>query len=153
MVLSFESTVPRRARAALLALIRPIASLRVLALALTAALVLTQTSSALHELLVPHRVCAEHGHRIHAGQTASPRVDRPDGSQGPAARSHRAAESDHHEHCAPPARPEPGGLPLLRAVVAMLAPIGQGSAFATTRVVVHAGPAILLVAPKQSPPA
>lgn len=61
MVLCFVSTVQSRLRMALFASIRPAASLRALAAMIVAVLLVNQTSSALHELLVPHRVCAETG--------------------------------------------------------------------------------------------
>ena len=152
MVLCFVSTVPNRFRVALFASIRPAASLRVLAAMIVAALLVTQTSSALHELLVPHRVCAEHGHRIHAGEASDWGFDAPARGRGPGVGADLTEESDQHHHCAPPARPEPAALLLQRATDAILAPITGGRALAATRVLVHAGPTILLYAPKQSPP-
>ena len=153
MVLCFAFTVSSRSRNAPFAASRSIASLRWLAATLGAALLLTQLSSALHELLVTHRVCAEHGHRIHASDAAGPNFDRPAGVRGPAAGTSRGADSEHHEHCAAPARPDSAGVQLQRAAVAMLAPIAGKALAAPARVSVVAGPSILLVAPKQSPPA
>jgi hypothetical protein len=152
MVLCLIRTVSIRARAASFAALRSIASLRWLALTLVAALLVTQMSSVLHELLVSHRVCAEHGHRIHANGTAEPGLDRQVSDRGPAAESSRAADSDHHDHCTAPARPEPTGVSLLRAAVATLAPIADEDRVAPERVTFDAGPSLLLIAPKQSPP-
>jgi hypothetical protein len=126
--------------------------LRWLALALVATLLVTQTSSVLHELLISHRVCAEHGHRIHANGTAERGLDGRASDRGPTAESSSAADSDHHEHCVAPARPEPTGVSLLRAAVATLALIADEELVAPARAAFDAGPSLLLVAPKQSPP-
>jgi hypothetical protein len=152
MVLCLVRPVPRRALLVLFALVRSAVSLRALAAVLVTALLLAHASNALHELLVPHRVCAEHGHRVHANEApegaalGTPRV------RGPAASPERAAEPVHHEHCAPPARPEGATAPPLRTKIATLAPIVGKAPAATARLAVRAGPSILLIAPKQSPP-
>jgi hypothetical protein len=126
------------------------AALRVLAAALTIVLLSAQGASALHELLVPHRVCAEHGHRVHGSAldhaSAAPRT-----GAAPAALP-GTADSEDHEHCALAARPEQTGLTLQRAPSSELARVADFARRSTERELLRAGPPLLLVAPKQSPP-
>jgi hypothetical protein len=151
MVLCFALHVPRRPPVPF-AFMRPAASLRVLAALLVAALLLAQTSNALHELLVPHRVCAEHGHRVHADEVSERGIGATAPVRGPAADAEGSTEPDHHEHCAPPARPEQARSGPVRAETATLAPIAGKAPAVIARLGAVPGLAILLMAPKQSPP-
>ncbi len=145
-------SVKRCTRAAIPTLPRPASALRALAAVLVALLLLAQGASALHELLVPHRVCAEHGHRVHgnAASVGSFQVSRAGGL--PVAIPGSAAEPEAHEHCALPARPQQTGVCLEHPSIGELARVLHFSRLPVERAPLRAGPPILLVAPKQSPP-
>jgi len=131
---------------------RPAAALRALAALLVALLLLAQGASALHELLVPHRVCAEHGHRVHGDAVLVRSFQASRAGAVPAAIPGSAAEPEAHEHCALPARPQQNGLRLERPSIVELARVVHFSRLPAERTPLCVGPPILLVAPKQSPP-
>jgi hypothetical protein len=130
------------------------ASRRPLALRLAAglaALLLVggQGLSALHHALVAHRVCAEHGEWIHGAEHAA------DGATSAArSREVRAADGagESHEHCAVLGRVD-GHRAAVAPGVAVAAPPDVPAA---PPAVVARSPwpgALLLIAPKTSPPA
>jgi hypothetical protein len=130
---------------------RPLQALRALAAAVTLLLLAGQALATLHQLIVPHQLCAEHGHLVHAKRSSArtPSSEQPLGELAqPGAR-----DSDEHAHCSLAVRREERRCVLGNATASVSAPSEcSASTPALERAAPSAGPPLLLLAPKQSPP-
>lgn len=109
---------------------------------------------ALHQLLTPHRICAEHGHFVHGRGEASGSLASSKGAEKPAVSSESGPESHEHHDCCLAARSRDERAVLLAesptieaAALEAQQPHAEGASTALS------GPSILSFAPKQSPPA
>lgn len=114
-------------------------------------LVASPLAEALHAVLVPHAICAEHGEVVHA-HGASSASAQPDGAV-PSIDADATAQESSHGHCtiiaersrqiAPPNASEAWLLPALRA---------QAEPFVTRAARASTSLELTLLAPKTSPP-
>jgi hypothetical protein len=118
---------------------------------LAALLALAPASSVLHNLVVRHGTCAEHGEPVDL--TAAAAAPDADWSHA-AATAHLApgapAAEHEHEHCAVAAHARENASPP-RPTVTLLSPPALATETIPLPVLTH-GPAPLLLAPKHSPP-
>jgi hypothetical protein len=129
---------------------------RIRALAAAVILILAggQALGALHQLLVPHEICAEHGHFVHGQGEASGSLGSTKGAEKPAISSSSGPESHEHHDCCLAARSRDE-----RAVVPVASLTIEVAALAAQQPVADdastplSGRSILSFAPKQSPPA
>jgi hypothetical protein len=125
-------------------------ALRALAAALTLLLLGGQALATLHQLVVPHRLCAEHGHLIHAEKPAARSEYR--STQGPLVQT-GSRDGDEHGHCALAVRrDELRSAVLLSNEACVSPPIIALATKLFARVEPSAGPPLFELAPKQSPP-
>ena len=126
---------------------------RALATALAVLLLGGQALSALHEIIVPHEVCAEHGERVHGSSHAVASISK-HAQPANSISTSDTPEAHEHDHCTV----------VIRRVEQLAAP-GDHSTFLIAidstlaskigkpRAPRAVGPALLQLAPKQSPPA
>jgi hypothetical protein len=129
------------------------AALRLLPVALPVSLlVLGHLLSALHALIVPHTVCVAHGVATHETQHRAPKAAASAAPHGQTiATAHDS--SDAHEHCLLCTQPKYVFLGD-RQIGAVLIPVSDRAQEPGVRdVPVIATARLLLIAPKQSPPA
>ena len=124
---------------------------RVVALAFGVLLMGGQLLNSLHELLVPHEVCAEHGQLVHVSldEPVSPEHS-PDGSVGISA---MPGEQHSHEHCVLAARSGDDELAAPAAASGELVDaVPEASTVAAWSAATHGSDDVIALAPKQSPP-
>ena len=135
-----------------------IAALRrvLLALATTAAawfVVVSHLTAALHFALISHEICAAHGELVHGSSALHARVSS-------AARTHESAtalpggEEEAHDHCPVLSRRHEHAAVVAAPSVRLVSPaLSRAAVIAQRDGVVLSRCALLLAAPKQSPPA
>ena len=125
---------------------------RALATALAVLLLGGQALSLLHEIIVPHEVCAEHGELVHSSSHALAGVSRHAQPVNSISASN-APQAHEHDHCTVATRRvEQLAAPLEQstyhiAIDSITAGIGEAETASAV------GPPLLQLAPKQSPPA
>ena len=141
---------------ALLAPVKPddrrfsLLALRALAAAVTLSLLGGQALGTLHQLLVPHQLCAEHGHLVHANRPAAKALSRT--PKGPRLET-AASDGDEHAHCALAFRRSEFSSVVRISDGAVVAPPPSSVPLSACGLVeLSAGPPLLSLAPKQSPP-
>jgi hypothetical protein len=130
---------------------------RYLALGLALFALIGQLSSSAHLLLVRHAVCPEHGELIHAASSEPSRTEHTKAPEAKASLVQASADADEltdgHGHCSIAAQRRERGVPnAASARVAASESIVARSAPAQQQVFAFGG-ALLLLAPKNSPPA
>ena len=111
-------------------------------------------TEALHTLLVPHTLCAEHGEVVHLEDEAGPLAASSSSNDGVAFEASDAGQKAGHEHC-------PVVLDGLRRLapqhaagsLLLPAPIATGTCAVESLSLPHANVELTLLAPKTSPPA
>lgn len=126
-------------------------SLKALAALLVVLLVGSQLLAALHQLLVRHEVCAEHGELIHVAAHVETRSASRSASERSAFVAARAGHA--HDHCAVLASAHEKRASVARTDTTIAAaPIAPRVSVLATGAEPRGGIDVLSVAPKQSPP-
>jgi hypothetical protein len=109
-------------------------------------------TEALHTLLVPHTLCAEHGEVVHLENEASSLLSAPS-SEGVAFEANEAGQNTGHEHC-PVVLDGLRRLAPQHAASALLlpAPVAVDTCAAYDLLLPHPSVELTLLAPKTSPP-
>lgn len=128
-------------------------ALRALALLVAALSFFQQTSTSLHFALVRHAICPEHGDVVHVGESHVSEfpAEAARDSDGPIADRHD--ETEHgHEHCVALSTQRSGADPRAHSLRLEALRWSTPSEVRDATVAEHPAVALLLLAPKNSPP-